>query len=522
MPSPDDLLIEQLARFERAGDLAPAFRLLAARPQTPQALAAIAFGLYRRDLSALAFILVQNILAAGIENAMLHALGAHLALRLEQPEPAAKSIARLTQLIAGASAAEREAARSLLDPFLPRDAIVAFHHGNHALNSAYIRLWGAIDPALRARLARPAADRASDLARFLRPASDESKLLRYASPPAGAPRVPRKAVLGIRHLWVPEQPTSREHDIPARYAAAFEAYGWQVLRHDLSSFQNQATVAADYQALATLCRDNAADLLVLDDFEARRGADAAGAILRALKRELPALRVVGIYMDPWLPENWGAIEAGADCLDAVWSPVATPVWQRAAFSGKTLFLPFPHGGSFPAAAARIEPRLRFGGGVQYSNWDRAFWLAAIADAGLPLTIAASHHQHDKRDALESYRGYMLQSATGEAALNFARRSNGISTVTGRTFETLATGTLLVQERSDDVDLFFVANRHYLRFETMADLFDVADLLAREPGIAETIRRDGAAFFAGRYGDEQLVGYLDQLIFHRDSASRAAA
>jgi hypothetical protein len=356
--------------------------------------------------------------------------------------------------------------------------------------------------------------------RLLMP-SDETKLHDLETPPRGLQRVARKTVLGIRHRWYPDQPSSRAHDIPPRVEAAFENYGWRVLRHDLRSLRDDATVAADYRTLAAMCRETGAEVLVLDDFMPSRGADAAGDIIRALRRDVPALRIVGLYMDPWLPEQWDDIEAGADCLDAVWTFVATPVWQRPIFRGKTLLMPFSQGGLFPMAPP-VQPGFRFGGGVHYVNWDRALWVAAIAEAQLPLQIAISTHADDALGPLDSYRAYMhRQGATGEAILNFARRFNGVHTVTGRAFETLATGNLLVQERSDDIDGFLVAGKHYLRFETMTDLHDIAHLIRTAPDIVETIRQEGAAFFRARYTDERLVACLDHLLFHA-AAKRAAA
>ena len=231
--------------------------------------------------------------------------------------------------------------------------------------------------------------------------------------------------------------------------------------------------------------------------------------------------MLSLYFDPWQPDRWDSIEAGAELLDGIWSLDVVPLWDRAEFKHKTLFLPFPHGGAYPPLPP-LEPRFRFGGGVQYTNWDRALWVSAIVRAELQVRIEASDHQEDHRDPLESYRGYMLRSQTGEAVLNFARRSSGICTATGRTFETLATGGLLVQERSDDIDLFFTAGRHYLRFETMTDLFDIAALLKRTPECAEAIRHEGAVFFAARYSDERLIAYLDQFLFPRQAVARAAA
>jgi hypothetical protein len=519
VPPTEDALIDELARLERANDLPAAFRLLGAQPLTPNSLATIAISLYRRDLSALAFLIVQKLLEAGIENWMLHAIASHLAIRLGQDDVARHCIPRLAQLLATADA-QHAAAQQLLDPFLQRDAIMAFHTGNHALTSAYAQVWGAIDPAAASRLARPSAERVPDFARFLQP-GDGAKLLNIAAPAAGHPRVQRRAVLGIRHRWSPEQPDSRAHDIPARYILALESYGWRTHRHDLRSLADAKIVAEDFEAIAALCRETDADLLILDDFQPQRGDHAAGRIIAALRQDRPALKIVSLYFDPWQPECWNDIEDGASLLDGIWSLVVTPVWQRPAFAGKTLFLPFPHGGAYPAPPP-LKPSFRFGGGVQYTNWDRALWAAAITQAALPQRIEASQHQEDNRDPLESYRAYMLRAQTGEASLNFARRSNGTCTLTGRTFETLATGGLLIQERSDDIDLFFTAGRHYLRFETLTDLFDIAHLLATEPARAEAIRREGAAFFAERYSDENLIAYLDQFLFHRESAARAAA
>ena len=81
--------------------------------------------------------------------------------------------------------------------------------------------------------------------------------------------------------------------------------------------------------------------------------------------------------------------------------------------------------------------------MQYTNWNRALWAAAISEAALMLRIHISEHQEERLNALASSRAYMLRSATGEALLSFARRSNGTHILTSRTFETLATGSLLI-------------------------------------------------------------------------------
>ena len=516
--SADEALIDELARLERASDLGGALRLLVSHALSAQTLATVAITLYRRELSGLAFIIASKLLDEGFDNWMLRALSSLLGLRLRQQDAAEASIARLEELLAHADAAEREKARALLDPHLPRDVVAAFHRGERERLRACARLWGAVDPDFTSRLASPRPHGRADPVRYLQPA-DDARLLHFEAPLDGAARSMRKAVLAIRRYWIPDQPASREHDIPVRVAAAMETYGWQPFRCHLRSFVQRETVTEDYRAIAAQCREIDADLLILDEFHPRRGGNAApGDIVRALKRDRPGLRVVGLYLDPWVPEHWSEIETAAGMLDAVWSPVVTAVWQRPAFQGKMLFFPLPHGGSY-TAPDRLRPGLGFRGGVQYSNWDRAFWLDAIAEAGLSLQLSVTTHAHDHLGPLESYRAYMREMGASEAALNFSRRGNGEHTLTARTFEVPAAGGLLVQQQSPDVDLFFVAGRHYLRFETLADLTDIAHLIRMEPDRVEAIRREGAAFFRERYSDDRIIAYLDQFLFHRRHGER---
>lgn len=520
MPSADEALIDALAALERSSDLAGAVRRLGADRPSPQALQTIAVSLYRRELPAVAFVIVRQLIEAGFENWLLSALEAHLAITLEQWAAAAAGIARLDRALADSGAAERDAVRAFLDPFLPRAVVAVFHRGETAKLRAYRRLWRLVDPQSMHRFAAPPPHGQRGTPRFLE-VGDERRLLQFMGPPEGAQRAPRRVVLAARRYWIIDDPRSREHDIPARIAAAILAYGWQATRTDLRSFIEQRTVTEDYGTIAAQCRALDADLLIIDEFQPQRGGNGAPAeIMGALKRDLPRLRVIGLYLDPWVPEQWNDIEAGAPLLDAAWSPVVTPLWQRAAFRGKSLFAPLPHAGVYRPTVRRA-PGLTFHGGVQSSNWDRAFWLDAIATAGLELRTNVSTHAQDHQDAVQSYRGYMQDLSARGAVVNFARRGNGVHTLTARTFEVLAAGSLLVQEAAPDLDLFLVAGRHYLRFETLADLAAIDRFIRNEPERAAAIARDGAAFFLERYADERIMGYLDGFLFHPHHARDAA-
>jgi hypothetical protein len=514
-----DAIVETLAALERTGGLSAAVRLLASQALSPDRLTTIAVSLYRSGANAVPFVIATKLVEGGVESLVLRALVAHLAVRLGQPA-AAGSIIQFAQRCRNADGSERDTVRALLDPLLPIDLVEAFRAGNLALIRSYTPLWGALDPETLERLAPPPAGYVPNFARFQNPALRLPQR-DFPAIPADALHRTRKVVFAIRHRWVPDRPSSREHDMPSRYSSAIGNYGWSPIRHDLRSFNDAAIVTEDYQAISALCRESGADLLILDEFLPRWGTGAAGEIIRALRRDRPSLKILSIYFDPWNPQSWDEMEAAAAYLDGAWSQIVTPVWQRPAFRHKAFLFPFPLGGIDAAPRSR-EPGFRFAGGVEYTNWDRALWLAAISATELPLDIAVSAHRDDDLTPIESFRVYLQRVCGAEAAINFARRSNGLRTSTARIFEVLAGGGLLVQERSDDLDFYLSAGEHYLRFETLTDLFDIAELIRSEPGFVNGIRHAGAAFFRAHYADDRLFAYLDRFLFDRESVASAAA
>ncbi|HWI28031.1 MAG TPA: glycosyltransferase [Stellaceae bacterium] len=515
MASFDDALIENLRQLDEACDLSACLRILKERQLSADELFRLALLLYRERCGPLPLEIARQLTQAGIEHWVLLALAAHLALRFGDEDLANESLTKLVPLLADGAAA-RQAARELLAAPLIHDVLVAFYTPDQQRLRDLARLWSLIEPEIMQPLAPLPAGYRGDPERPLRPSA--AGLLRLDAPSPDAQRQRRRVVLAIRRYWIADVPTSRVHEIPLCLAAAMEAYGWEVIRYHLRSFTDPSVIADDYRAIDALCRESGAELLVLDDFlPEHAGTGAPGEIMRRLKVRSPQLRLVGLYLDCWQRGAWDGMEAAGAMLDACWASMDTPVWHRAAFRDKVLLTPMPNGGSY-SSAVPLRAQLYFHGGVQQANWYRAFWLTAMADAGFALEMAISTHQSDGLEPLESYRRYLRRLGEAGATLNFARRRDGQLTVTGRTFEVLAAGGLLVQERCDEIDLYLIPGSHYLRFESLADLADIAELLREAPDRADEVRRAGAEFFRERYADDKIIGYLDQLVFHRHSAA----
>lgn len=341
-----------------------------------------------------------------------------------------------------------------------------------------------------------------------------SRLITHASPPASAPRAPRRAVVAFRELFFPNHPGSRPLDLGPRLVAAMETYGWRPRFYGMPC----GNLIDEYQTVAETCVAHDAEVLVLDDnlLEAEYAWPARAAMIARLRRELPDLKIVSILFDTWslTPAVMTEALAGVDCVWETTSP-SLPLWREPAFAGRVLHMQVPHAGNDAEPAVPLDGRLSFCGGVKGYNWHRAFWLAAATELGLPVEQRLSSHQSDGLPALESYALYMGQIRNAPCSLNLSMRSDLSCIVTGRCFETILGGSLLVQEATPDMDYYFTAGEHYLSFETVAELVAVVRFLAGHRDEAEEIRRCGNAFARDRYSDDKLVGYLDKRLFFPD-------
>jgi hypothetical protein len=342
------------------------------------------------------------------------------------------------------------------------------------------------------------------------------RLLSFEAPPPGQPHRPRPVVVAVCERTHPANPRSRRHEIGPLLVAAMESYGWRPQFLPLSTLDDPLLIAGDWRRLLACCRGHRAEAVVIQDFRADSLPPATVAEFGAeLRAACPGIRIIGLYLDPWDRGRWPGIAAAAPFADRLWSRFpAVELWQRPELAGRMLFIPLPHegNGQYPPPAAGRGLILSFVGGIDASNWPRALWLSALRRAGVPCRTTVTHRVEDELPALESYRRYMKGLAAGGAALNFATRLDGSRIATGRVFEAILSGALLVEEAAPEVEYYFTPNRHYLSFATLGELLALARRFRTEPERMQAIRRQGWEFFQSRYRDRALIGYLDRALF----------
>ena len=339
-----------------------------------------------------------------------------------------------------------------------------------------------------------------------------ARIIDFHPPAPGSARRPHRGVVAIRNAFVSQKPDSRILEVNACLVFAMQSYGWHAVHYPIMACSD---FESEYREIAALCEHEQADLLFFDDhvfIDKDPVLHGRNAMITQLRQTLPDLKVVAIHFDPWmLPESF-LVEI-LDAVDAVWTCCPhLPIWRHSGLWNKAIFAPLPKFGIVLEPSTPIAPRMRFRGGIKGYNWHRMFWMAASLGHGLPIEWQLSTHMADGLSPQESYAVYMKETAGSGCTINFGMRPDMTSMATGRSFEALAAGTLLVQEASDDMDYYFIAGEHYIEFSTFSDVRAIFRFLETNPEEAEDIRRRGFEFSKQHYSDENIIGNLERVLF----------
>jgi hypothetical protein len=133
----------------------------------------------------------------------------------------------------------------------------------------------------------------------------------------------------------------------------------------------------------------------------------------------------------------------------------------------------------------------FAGAFKYA---RACWLAAAANAaiGLYMPRDVGHRPLLPGDYVDVMR-------RSRAALNFGGREPGNYIVTGRSWEIIHCGALLLEEQGSRLDNFFLPHVHYIPFSSANDLIDKCLFVQHYPEYAAAVATRGMTFNRQWYG-----------------------
>lgn len=167
--------------------------------------------------------------------------------------------------------------------------------------------------------------------------------------------------------------------------------------------------------------------------------------------------------------------------------------------------------SLDAALSSGGPLMSFRGQVGVSSASRTYWFLASAGRDDRIDYTGSDYGDDHLDAAASHNLYIKRLTATPACLNFGRRIAPQSITTGRVFDVMQFGRLLVEEICLDTRHYFVPNEHYLEMDSYRDVLEITSrLAARDPRLVE-IAWAGREYHRKYYSAAAIVRHLTTLI-----------
>jgi hypothetical protein len=234
--------------------------------------------------------------------------------------------------------------------------------------------------------------------------------------------------------------------------------------------------------------------------------ESASAFAAARRRH--GARVVACFRDAWAVAPERLVQGLGESVDVVFHCHPELLTHPALQDPRVYCFFQPIQIAAPTIAPGAIPRAGAIGSINNANAGRVVWWAEGAEAGLPLdfqeTAFLGPDMRTPEDYANLLAGYRL-------TVNFSRRTSGAKIITARTLETLAVGGVLVEEDSANTRYFLQPGRHYVPFETWADLAELIPWMLDRPDLCRRLAQEGKAWVERYFlGDWFWVGLLDRL------------
>ncbi|MBF0612939.1 MAG: glycosyltransferase [Magnetococcales bacterium] len=509
-PSPNDLRrwVAMLKQAEANNHLQGIVDVLKNIPLTSPAAMALLISLLAEKGVASAWQLAKLLHGQGVGNevsAFAEGLGESL---FGQPDAFQHTVQRLGHLADGLPAPRLSALYEVIKVPLRDIGLDAFRKQNHDLIlRRLLPLMQAAVPAFRTLLDLQAPVPTVDLSRMAEEGAQRAKLLNFPCSD-GQNRRPRRALVAVRKIVLGK----REFEFGPFFTRCLRVYGWHATFFGIE----MTTANAIYQQLSHQCQEMQPEVIFLDlELMLLDGNGRAlfFELMIQLRRIVPGVKIVALYFDVHYLDK-AVFDVASAMSDLSWTLGGTDNLYREmdSFSNR-VYCPLVSEDSFRGQLLPLKESIHFSGRVFNVNWHRLFWLAAVENFKLPITVEITPPQLPQQtDILQDYKNYNQRIAESCGCLNFSMRDNLHCSFTGRPFEVILNRSLLVQERNPVMDYYFVAGEHYLEFSSFAQLRGILHLLQEQPAEVEKVRQRGFAFAQGRYSNEKIIGHLEQRLF----------
>lgn len=499
----------------QAGKDINAMAVKARRVAATSAATGILRDLYRRDAFMPAYFLAREMLMGGSSDLEVRLLGVILAIVFDD-QPMRDAVQQaLIKTLPGLTADQyRQVQTFLLTWGSVRVAEASSRNDERAVRQ-FATFFVAVFPAwsgIFGSIVEAAPDQSPATARSGDKAASQPLRSRVRYAQTAPPSKPLKVLHFFRRATL--MPGSRLHNLGERISDPMRALGWQVRDVPFASAYHWPSLEEGFTNLIGALSEDRYDLVIMDNYGIPDpGSRSSGVTDRlfGLCERVRALcgektKLVAYYPDPWERENWPSMLAVAPMIDKVWSVFpGQPLWDRPEFLDKIVLTLAPHGVD-PASVREKKPReaIGFTGAVMPYTFTRAFWQVGLGQSALPVDFKANTLAVDGLSVRDSYREYLKGIASNRYGLSLAMRQTGERILTGRCFETMLAGSLLIQEETPDLDYFITRGEHYLAFRSVGELLELIEDISINPKPYHDIQASSIRLFDAEFRDDQIL------------------
>lgn len=253
---------------------------------------------------------------------------------------------------------------------------------------------------------------------------------------------------------------------------------------------DDATVAGRVAAFEAVLAERRPDVVILDCayLPSRRGlrpdrmrqlADQLGFRLVCMMRD--ALESNLDYLRAWAP--------AADLM-VTYDPVSALL--RPEFRTPTL-VTLPPAQHLRFGTAERDLGLVFMGNNAYGV--RNMLLSVLLTEDIPFTAITGDDRARLAPDMDAYAAVLGRA---RAVLNVAAHSRSEFLVTGRVFEAIACGAVLLEQANPATARYFTPWRHYLPWDSVADIVQLCRFVERNPAIARRIAAEARSWLDRHY------------------------
>ena len=182
-------------------------------------------------------------------------------------------------------------------------------------------------------------------------------------------------------------------------------------------------------------------------------------------REDFGFKLIGLYLDGWIPAQAHAIEKYGKFLDGIWESTSpSDILTDPSFN--YIRCPTPFDFSLYKDLQKTRQAL-FIGTVDAYNTNRSFFIHQLANSSLDITINITNSSKNKR--ILDNAEYARELCLSKVNVNFAGRPTGKKILTGRVWEALLARSVLLDQFNPEINFFLTPFKHYIPFQSFSDL-----------------------------------------------------